>query len=287
MSKQSANHTRFWVLTTIRRIVQLSVLGMFIGSCRLGWTLFGQPILQGDLSASILFGMVPLADPFAVLQKVIAMHPVESTLIIGGLIVLIGYTCLGGRAFCSWICPMNMVTDAAYSLRQRFGIRNDYLRVHRNMRYAIAVGALIASALTGNAAFEWVSPQAFLWREAIWGIGLGFVAAILGVFALDLLVVSRGWCGHLCPLGAFWCTVGKVGQIKPLMRSEKCTLCGACLQVCPEPQVLNLKEVIAKGIVNNGECTNCGQCAAICPENAITFGLRYQAKPHKQQKTPQ
>ena len=200
-------------------------------------------------------------------------------MVTGALIVLAIYVLVGGRAFCAWVCPMNIVTDAAFSARKALNIPASSLRLSRHARYALAVAALLASAVCGTAAFEWVSPQAFLWRELIWGIGAGLFAAVTGVFALDLLLLERGWCGHLCPLGAFWSVVGKVGVVKPIFDNERCTKCGDCLRVCPEAHVLNFKLAAQRGFIASGECTNCGRCAAVCPENAIRFATRFQAKP--------
>ena len=47
--------------------------------------------------------------------------------------------------------------------------------------------ALLLSALTGVAAFEWISPISMLHRELIFGIGLG-LTAVLGVFLFDLFI---------------------------------------------------------------------------------------------------
>ena len=269
---------RRWTLALVRRVLQRSVLALFIGTARLGWKIAGEPLLSGDFSASLLAGTVPFADPFAVLQKLAAGHPAESTMLVGALIILVVYALLGGRVFCGWMCPMNMVTDAAAAARSATGLRAVRLRRDRRARYVRALVSLIASVITGAAAFEWVSPQAFLWREAVWGVGLGGIAAVLGVFAFDLAVLQRGWCGHLCPLGAFWSLVGNVGLVKPIFRNDRCTRCGDCLKVCPEPQVLNCKRAGQRGMIASGECTNCGRCAAVCPENAIFFAPRFQAK---------
>lgn len=272
------NSARLLALNIVRRLLQLTVLALFIGTARLGWSLLGQPLLSGDFSASLFAGIVPLTDPFAVLQKLFACHTPELMMIVGALIVLALYIVLGGRVFCGWMCPMNMVTDSAAWLREKFGWRSDMVRIHRNTRYALFAAGLIASVITGAAAFEWVSPQAFLWREAIWGIGLGFISALLGVFAFDLLILPRGWCGHLCPLGAFWSIVGTAGVLKPLFDDDRCTRCGLCLKPCPEPQVLNFQRAAQLGMIASGECTGCARCAAVCPENAIRFAPRFQAK---------
>lgn len=279
--------SRMLALAVVRRTVQLAVLALFIGSARLGWTLLGEPLLNGTLTSSLIAGAVPLSDPFMLLQKLFAGHKPEMTMVTGALVVLAVYIFAGGRAFCAWVCPMNIVTDAAYDARRALKLPASSLRLTRNARYATAVAALAASAVCGTAAFEWISPQAFLWRELVWGVGAGLAGAVLGVFALDLLLLERGWCGHLCPLGAFWSVVGKAGIVKPLFDNERCTRCGDCLRVCPEAHVLNFKQAASKGFVSSGECTNCGRCAAVCPENAIRFATRFSARPQPEQQTPE
>ncbi|MDO4937605.1 MAG: quinol dehydrogenase ferredoxin subunit NapH [Sutterellaceae bacterium] len=275
---ETPNRKRLLMVNIVRRVLQLTVLTLFVGTARLGWTLLGAPLLSGDFSASLMAGLVPLTDPFATLQKLVAGHAPELTMITGALIVLALYIILGGRVFCGWMCPMNMVTDSAAWLREKAGLRADMVRIHRHTRYALCVASLVASVITGAAAFEWVSPQALLWREAVWGVGLGFISAVLGIFTFDFLVVPRGWCGHLCPLGAFWSVVGKVGVLKPVFDDSRCTRCGLCLKPCPEPHVLNFQRTAQIGFIASGECTGCGRCAAVCPENAIRFAPRFSAK---------
>lgn len=58
-------------LSMARRFVQLAVLALFIGTVRLGWTLLGEPLLNGTLTSSLIAGSVPMSDPFALLQKLL------------------------------------------------------------------------------------------------------------------------------------------------------------------------------------------------------------------------
>ena len=118
------------------------------------------------------------------------------------------------------------------------------------------------------------SPQGILWREIVYGGFLGLLSAVFGIFALDLAVTKRGWCGHLCPLGAFWVLWGKIGLTKVKFDNDTCTRCGDCIKVCPEPQVINFKKAAEIGMYASGECTNCGKCVSICPENSLKFGIR-------------
>ena len=269
-----SEHVKRLRFTLARRVVQLALLAFFIGTAHFGWRVFGKPLLAGDLSASLVAGLVPLADPFAVLQRLCAGQWPDVSLILGALLILSFYWLTGGRSFCAWVCPMNMVTDGADWLRTKLGIKTDWLRMNHRVRYGVAAGSLIASAVTGTAAFEWMSPQALLWRETVWGMSLSGAAVVLGIFALDLLMIRRGWCGHLCPLGAFWAVVGRASPLKVTFDDAKCSHCGDCAVVCPEPQVINLKKMAEQGFVTGAECTLCGRCLTVCPEDALHFGLR-------------
>lgn len=266
---------RDWRYLILRRTVQIGLLILFFGTVRMGWEVAGQPLLSGNLSASELLGVIPMADPFAVLQQLLTWHALDSEVLIGAAIILGMYGLLGGRTFCSWVCPVNLITDAAGWLRARLRVA-DFLCVSCNIRYWALTVALVLSSLLGVAAFEWVSPISMLHRELIYGVGMG-LTAIAGIFLLDFLVIKHGWCGHLCPLGAFYGLIGKVALLRVHFDDPTCSHCGECARVCPEPQVLNLKKAAARGMVAFGECTNCARCIPVCPENSLKFGLRLRA----------
>jgi ferredoxin-type protein NapH len=255
-----------------RRVAQFGTLLLFFGTAHWGWTIAGRPLLQGNLSAASLAGTVPLADPFAVLQMLATGHLLLPEVWIGAAIVLVGWLMLGGRTFCAWACPLNVVTDAAAWLRERLGLR-DLLNIPPTTRYAVLALAIGLSVLTGVAAFEWVSPIGMLHRALIYGSLFGLVA-VAGVLLLDLAVLRHGWCGHLCPLGAFWSLAGRAGVVKVRFDAASCTRCGDCVKACPEPRVLNLNRAGERGVIDGGECTNCGRCVAICPEESLSFGIR-------------
>jgi len=266
---------KVWRFIIYRRFVQLGTLLLFLGTVHWGWSIAGEPLLIGNLSSSTLLGFVPLADPFAVLQIFLTQHLLEQEVLIGAGIVFLIYTLLGGRVWCSWVCPINMVSDLASWLRRKLSIKDSFI-LSRNIRYVVLVLTLILSAVTGIAAFEWVSPISMLHRELIFGIGMGWMA-VLGIFVFDLLVLRDGWCGHLCPLGAFYGLVGKVAPVRILFDTPTCTHCSECVRVCPEPKVLNFKKAAEAGMIASGDCTNCGRCITVCPENTLAFGLRVQS----------
>ena len=271
-----------WRYLILRRVTQIGVLLLFFGTLHWGWRVMGQPVLRGNLSASELLGVIPLADPFAVLQQLVAGFSLHTTVLLGAAILLVFYAS-AGRVFCAWICPMNLVTDLANWLRSKIGM-NDLFRLSRTTRYWILGMALVLSAWMGVAAFEWVSPISMLHREIIYGAGLGLTAA-LGIFILDLLILKHGWCGHLCPLGAFYGLLGRRALLRVRFDEPTCTRCGECARVCPEPHVLNLKKAAETGRVDFGECTNCARCIPICPENSLDFAWRWSA-PRERRELP-
>ena len=123
---------------------------------------------------------------------------------------------------------------------------------------------------------ELVNPVTLTHRALVFGVGLGWVV-MLAVFLFDLVVSRRGWCGHLCPVGAFY---GLLGHTSPLRISARrraaCTDCGDCFAVCPEPHVITpALRGTGTPVVTAGDCTNCGRCIGVCADDVFRFAVRY------------
>ena len=256
----------------LRRLSQVGILVLFwLGAHQhLG-------LLTGNLSSSRVLRTVPLSDPFAVFQILATGRGLSATVLVGALVVLLFYLLAGGRSFCAWVCPLNMITDLAGWLRQRLGIRGQ-LRVAREARFWVMGMAIGLSALLGVAAFEWLSPIAMFHRELIFGVGFGLLS-VVGIFLLDLFVLRHGWCGSLCPLGAFYSLVGRLSILRIGFDSSRCDRCGDCVPICPEPQVIRFDELGAKGFISDGQCLNCARCLEVCPRGAFSFISRFNARP--------
>ena len=272
-----------WLLA--RRISQLSILGIFL----LGpW--FGIWVVKGNLTASLTLDVLPLTDPYVLLQTLLTGHMPELVAISGALIVTAFYLLIGGRVFCSWVCPVNMITDAAHWLRERLGITGA-TRISSTTRYWILGATLILALSTGTLVWEFVNPVSMLHRGLIFGMGLAWVI-VLAVFLLDLLVSRRAWCGHLCPVGAFYSLLG----VRSLLRVRadqraQCNDCMDCFVVCPEPRVIRpaLKGE-DKGIgpvITSANCTNCGRCIDVCAKDVFRYGSRFGNRADKPEHTIQ
>ncbi|OOZ38599.1 quinol dehydrogenase ferredoxin subunit NapH [Solemya pervernicosa gill symbiont] len=261
-----------WLL--LRRFSQLSILLLFM----LGpWA--GVWIIKGNLSSSLLLDTVPMTDLMVFLQMLAAgfLTPV-STVVTGVLIVTVFYLLAGGRLFCSWVCPLNMVTDAANWLREKLEIKPS-THLSRNLRYWMLAMVVVMAFVTGSMAYEVFNPVSMTHRTIIFGLGMGW-AVVLAIFLFDLFVARRGWCSHLCPVGATYGLLGKLSLVR--VRADQrvaCNDCMECFVVCPEPQVIKpaLRGETKGGgpVITSGDCTNCGRCIDICAKDVFHFGMRF------------
>ena len=224
--------------------------------------------------------MLPLTDPLLVLQTLATGHLPYRTALIGAAIILGFYLLLGGRVFCSWVCPVNMLSDAAAWTRRRLGIKTGRVP-DANTRYWLLGGILAASAFTGTLAWEWVNPVSLLHRGLIFGLA-GAFWVIAGIFVYDLLVAGRGWCGHLCPMGAFYSLLGHTALVRvSAVRRSACNDCMDCFTVCPEPQVIRpaLKQAgQTSPLILSANCTACGRCIDVCDLNVFKMTHRFDQR---------
>jgi ferredoxin-type protein NapH len=268
-----------WLLA--RRLSQSLVVGLFVSG-----PLTGVWVMKGTLGGSSLLDTLPFTDLTLTLQALVAGHVLGTTGLLGAGLLLALYGLVNGRAYCAWVCPLNPVTDLAHWLRLRLVPSGEGLKVGRQARLWLLAGILAASAATGTIAWEALNPITALHRLLVFGIAAGTGTAwvlVAAVFLYDLAIAPRGWCSHLCPVGALQGLVGRAALLRVSARGRvRCDDCRACYHVCPEPQVLPpaLKGA-AKGlgpVIANTDCTACGRCVDVCPEDVFTFTHRFDGR---------
>ena len=152
-----------------------------------------------------------------------------------------------------------------------------------------SAGAINAAALAGDAddferggamgtiVWELANPVSILHRGLIFGIGLAWIV-VLTIFLFDVFVMRNGWCGHFCPVGAFYSLIGRFSVLRiRLPKRSDCNDCMDCFAVCPEQQVIRpaLKAINNTGpLILEANCTNCGRCIDVCSKEVFQFGLR-------------
>ncbi len=260
-----------WLIA--RRASQIGILGLFLMG-----PIGGFWILQGNLAHSNFLGFVPLLDPIVFLQMLAGgFGGLTLSALLGAAIITAFYATIGGRTFCSWACPVNLITDGSRYLHRKLDIKGG-AKLKRETRYFMLAAVLITAAMTGTLAYELVNPVSLMHRGIIFGFGLGWVA-LVGIFAFDLLFAKDGWCGHLCPMGALYGLIGTNSLIRVRADArDLCHDCMECYEVCPEMHILPPAVKGAKGegpVILSSDCTNCGRCIDICDDEIYHFGLRF------------
>ena len=290
MSKATKRRTRRW--TVARRIVQAGALVLFAAPLVVaGWGLLGigsgtddalptpadLPFF-GSLSSTTIFGAEVL-DPFAMLETIAAAKTFEAEWLLAALPVLAVYGLVRGRAFCGWICPVNLLLEGVDALRRKLGIEVREAPVPRHAKLWIALCVLALSALTSVPVFESFSPISAMNKGILFGATAG-VWTLLAIVLAELFWGRRVWCRALCPLGGFYEAIGRVGVVNARYNRTACIHCDACRKAClADPSILNPVLAGDETYVRAGDCMACGACVDACPTRALSLALGRTAKP--------
>lgn len=234
-------------------------------------------LVEGSLTGSRFLGF-HLIDLNAALQLMLAHKHIIVNLLIGTATIGTGWFLLGGRTFCSWVCPYHFLSEWAEKLHLYLAkkkIVKDH-PLHRGLRTVLWATFAVLAYGTGYTVYETVSPTGIVSRALIYGPGIAlvWVAALL---AFEVLYSRRAWCRYMCPIGLTYGVVGTFSGLRIQYNLELCAHEGECKKVCLVPHVLDhvIKGRATSEIIDVGpDCTRCGACVDVCPGGALTFSLR-------------
>lgn len=215
-----------------------------------------------------------MACPIGILEHAFVDKAWPLLVYLAGTIAVV--STIFGRAACGWACPIGLLQDLVRGRRVR---RIEADRKMRYMKYFILFAILPACYFTGTLAYTNICPigglTATLPNLALAPYGYTFTSffipkmAITFAFLVLIVLISRGWCRHFCPVGAMMGQFNKVSFLELRFYEERCIKCNKCSRVCP-------MQIDMPYDNKSGECIRCGKCVDACPKNALVLEFRWQ-----------
>jgi len=224
-------------------------------------------------------------------------------------LILIVTALILGRYFCGWVCPLGSLIEFFDRVIGKIASpRKGKPKKDRYVKYGVFGGVLGGTLFAGFPAFCPTCPIGTLCRSSrsFRSFMIGLELLVVFPFAVGISVVSRRlWCKQLCPVGAVFGILHKVGLIqKKLPAKETCIECRKCEDACqmdipiledtidkvksdsrfselveeadvsesdmlrktPKGYKEDLEPILKDHMdINSGECIVCWECQESCP----------------------
>lgn len=276
--------TRF---RTARVLVALAVLAVSVALANSGGA-FGGAGAWGTLCALCPVGF----SQIAVASGSVPWH------LLPGVVAVLAIVFLLGRAFCSWLCPSQLLKNVfgghtPRGIRGRSGV---YSKDGCSACGAAKTGEglltqgivlavlLVVSFVVRFPVFCLLCPIGLVFGT-LWALNRMFMLLEPGweliIFPLMLfleLFLFKRWCSAICPLGFFFGLMGKLRSrlgfgLRPVTDGGRCISkegCHTCCTVCPED--LSAACSSPQEVLEN--CSFCMDCKENCPTTAIKLAWK-------------
>ncbi|TDT77385.1 transcriptional regulator of nitric oxide reductase [Litoreibacter halocynthiae] len=290
-----------WVDALRNRATDLVILCVFLAGLvallglrlnRLAGHKFFTPIRLGILAFVTVFigwwgqGQLSIATPMAVLRTAkdsgsFAFLLYDPFSLVIWAVTILGFVLWGRGLFCGWLCPFGAMQEFAHHLGRLLRLPQIEPSVkwdHRLkwLKYAVLAG-LVAIIFTTPARLD-KAIEVEPFKTAITTYFIRewyYVAYAVGLLLLSM-VLFKGFCRYLCPLGAVMAIGGLVRGRDWIARRTECgSPCQLCRVKC------NYGAIKKTGEIEYSECFQCLDCVTIHDDETQCVPLILAAKGRK------
>ncbi len=272
-----------WVANWRQRSVEIGILCLglavlTVALARQKWLSATQGRLQGFRVGYLLFtlgfigwyaqGQLTIVNMTASLESLAAGRDLGFLLADPITVILWGFVAVtllvwGRGTFCGWLCPFGALQELISLVAQRVGFRPRRLRTALDaqlkwVKYAVLATVMLTVFAAPPLAESAVEVEPFKtaissyfqrdWPYVAWAL----VCLALGV------MVYRGYCRYICPLGAALAATDVLRRWAWIPRREQCgTPCQSCRHRC------EYQAIAPAGKVDYSECFQCLDCVGI------------------------
>lgn len=230
----------------------------------------------------------------------------------GVILFLVLLTLVGGRIYCSVICPLGVFQDIVARIgKGKKKMPYTYSKPKNWLRYVMLILLVVAFIAGVHAFVALLDPYGIYGRMAnnifqpIWIWGNNLLAAIaermdsyafyrtdvwlkslptfIIAIAMAVLVIVLAWrngrtyCNTICPVGTILGFLSRFSLFRISIDKEKCNKCTLCARNCKASCIDT-----ANYQVDHSRCVACMNCIGKCKKDAIHYRFAYAKKTENQ-----